>query len=103
MTDLKIRKAVGAIVKQNNLFLLIRKVKMMNSLKGPEKIKPRWDFPKGGVKSSDASLNHSFLREKRIGSKRIYFLVYKEICLVLLVSASDKKSQQRSIEERVIS
>lgn len=44
-------------------------------------------------------LSHSFLREKRIGSKRIYFLVYKEICLVLLVSASDKKSQQRTIDE----
>ena len=44
-------------------------------------------------------LTYSFLREKKVGSKRIYFLVYKEICLILLVSASDKKSQQKTINE----
>ena len=63
MPDLKIRKAVGAIVKQKDLFLLIHKVKMMNSLNGPEKIKPRWDFPKGGVKQSDLNLEQAILRE----------------------------------------
>lgn len=63
MSNLKIRKAVGAIVKQKDLFLLIHKVKMMNSLNGPEKIKPRWDFPKGGVKSSDLNIELAILRE----------------------------------------
>jgi putative (di)nucleoside polyphosphate hydrolase len=63
MNNLKIRKAVGAIVKQNNSFLLVHKVKMMNSLNGPEKIKPRWDFPKGGVKESDLDLKEAILRE----------------------------------------
>ncbi|MFW6025816.1 MAG: NUDIX domain-containing protein [Candidatus Woesearchaeota archaeon] len=63
MSNIKIRKAVGAIVKQNDLFLLIHKIKMMNSLNGPEKIKPRWDFPKGGIKKSDLNLEQAILRE----------------------------------------
>lgn len=63
MTNLKIRKAVGAIVKQKNSFLLVHKIKMMNALNGPEKIKPRWDFPKGGVKKSDLNLERAILRE----------------------------------------
>jgi len=44
-------------------------------------------------------LSYSFLREKRIGSKRIYFLVYENVAIVLLVSASDKKAQQDTIDE----
>ena len=44
-------------------------------------------------------LRYNFLREIKFESKRIYFLIYKEICLVLIVSASDKKSQQKTINE----
>lgn len=32
-------------------------------------------------------------------NKRIYFLLYEEITIVLLVSSSDKKSQQDTIDE----
>jgi len=69
---MQIRKAVGAIIKKDDLFLLIHKVKMMNSSNGPEKIKPRWDFPKGGVKVVDANLEKAILRElkEETGSKK---------------------------------
>lgn len=60
---MKIRKAVGAIVKTGNRFILIHKVKIMNSKNGPEDTLGRWDFPKGGVKSSDMNLNEAILRE----------------------------------------
>lgn len=42
-------------------------------------------------------LNYPYLREKKIKDKRIYFLVYENITLVLIVSTSDKKSQQETI------
>jgi hypothetical protein len=44
-------------------------------------------------------LSYQFLREKKIKNKRIFFLLYKEIYIVLLVSISNKKSQQKTINE----
>ena len=38
------------------------------------------------------------LREKRIKDKRIYFLVYEDLNLVLLVAISNKKNQQTIID-----
>ena len=43
-------------------------------------------------------LGYPFLREKRIREKRIYYLVYPDIQLVLLVATSGKKDQQATIE-----
>lgn len=43
-------------------------------------------------------LGYPFLREKRIKEKRIYYLVYPDILLVLLVATSGKKDQQVTIE-----
>lgn len=40
-----------------------------------------------------------FLREKRIDDKRIYFLVYEDLGASLMVSVSDKKTQQATIDE----
>lgn len=45
------------------------------------------------------SLGYSFLREKRIGGKRIYYLVYDDVKAVLMVAISDKKTQQETIDE----
>jgi len=45
------------------------------------------------------SLTYDFFREKKIGGKRIYFLVYPEVKTVLLVSCSKKKYQQETIDE----
>lgn len=44
-------------------------------------------------------LGYDFFREKKIGGKRIYFLVYKEITLILFIKSSKKKYQQETIDE----
>ena len=43
-------------------------------------------------------LHYPFLREKRVQEKRVYYLVYEDLRLVLLVATSDKKDQQSTIE-----
>ncbi len=43
-------------------------------------------------------LGYPFLREKRIREKRIYYLIYQDLKLVLLVATSDKKDQQDTID-----
>jgi putative (di)nucleoside polyphosphate hydrolase len=53
----KIRHAVGAIIVQNNEYLLVRKVKQMEGPDGPTNIDPVWDFPKGGVRPDETPLN----------------------------------------------
>src|SRR3989344_7728552 len=42
-------------------------------------------------------LGYPFLREKRIREKRIYYLTYEDLKLVLLVAISGKKNQQTTI------
>lgn len=44
-------------------------------------------------------LTYNFFREKKIGGKRIYFLVYDDIKVILLVGCSNKKYQQTAIDE----
>lgn len=43
-------------------------------------------------------LNYQFLREKRIREKRVYYLIYEDLELVLLVAVSGKKDQQYTID-----
>jgi hypothetical protein len=43
-------------------------------------------------------LSYGFLREKKISSKRIYYLVYNDICIILFVAVGDKKKQQATID-----
>lgn len=45
-----------------------------------------------------AQLKYPFLREKRIREKRIYYLIYEDLKLVLLVAVSGKKDQQATID-----
>ena len=45
-----------------------------------------------------AQLRYPFLREKRIREKRIYYLIYEDLKLVLLVAVSGKKDQQATID-----
>lgn len=40
---------------------------------------------------------YPFLREKRIREKRVYFLIYDDLELVLIVATSGKKDQQTTI------
>ena len=44
-------------------------------------------------------LGYTFLREKRISEKRVYFLVYEDIKSVLMVAISSKKTQQKTIDK----
>ncbi len=43
-------------------------------------------------------LGYRFFREKKFGGKRLYYLVYQELVIVLLVGMSGKKDQQETIE-----
>jgi|SRR3989338_3158608 len=43
-------------------------------------------------------LSYPFLREKRARERRVYYLIYEDLQLVLLVAVSEKKDQQRTIE-----
>ena len=43
-------------------------------------------------------LGYRFFREKKIGSKRIYYLIYDKLQAVLMVAISDKKAQQKTID-----
>ena len=44
-------------------------------------------------------LSFRFLREQKIGVKRIYFLVYYEIRIILFVDSSDKKAQKETVNK----
>lgn len=44
-------------------------------------------------------LGYPFFREKKLGKFRLYFLVYEDIDTVLLVTMSDKKAQQETIDK----
>ncbi len=39
----------------------------------------------------------TFFREKKFEGKRLYFLVYKELSVILVVGISNKKAQQATI------
>jgi len=56
------------------------------------------DLKSKGDKVGD-QLTYPFLREKKISGKRVYWLAYKKIAIILLVEASNKKAQQRTIDE----
>jgi mRNA-degrading endonuclease RelE of RelBE toxin-antitoxin system len=42
-------------------------------------------------------LGYTFFREKKIGNKRLYYLIYEEKVIVLLVAYGGKKNQQAII------
>ena len=39
----------------------------------------------------------SFFREKKFGGKRLYFLIYENFLVILVISINDKKAQQATI------
>ena len=39
-----------------------------------------------------------FLREKKLNGRRIYYLIYEDFVVVLMVAISDKKAQQSTID-----
>ncbi|MBI2574763.1 type II toxin-antitoxin system RelE/ParE family toxin [Candidatus Woesearchaeota archaeon] len=43
-------------------------------------------------------LGYLFFREAKLGKYRLYFLIYEDIQTVLLITLSDKKAQQETID-----
>lgn len=46
-------------------------------------------------------IRYKFFREKRIKEKRIYYLVYNDLKIVLMVAIGGKKAQQETIDKIV--
>ena len=44
-------------------------------------------------------IRYKFFREKRIKEKRLYFLIYEDLALVLVVAFGGKKAQKDTIDE----
>ncbi len=44
----------------------------------------------------------SFFREKKFNGNRLYYLVYKELLVILVLGISDKKAQQATINRILI-
>ena len=44
-------------------------------------------------------LGFQFFRKKKIGGKRVYYLIYEDLKAVLMIAVSDKKTQQATINE----
>jgi len=45
------------------------------------------------------ALGFKFFREKRVNGKRVYFLIYDDYVLVLMVAIGNKKTQKKDIEQ----
>lgn len=43
-------------------------------------------------------LGYPFFKEKKLDKYRVYFLVYEELDTTLLITVSDKKTQQETID-----
>ena len=43
-------------------------------------------------------LGYKFFREKRFDGKRLYYIIYEDYVIVLVVAYSDKKTQQSTID-----
>jgi hypothetical protein len=53
-----------------------------------------------GDKAGD-QLSYDFFREFKIKGKRVYFLVYKDIAIILLVSSSKNKKDQQNVINKI--
>lgn len=43
-------------------------------------------------------LGFVFFREKRLNNRRVYYLIYEDLVIVLMVGIGDKKTQQATID-----
>lgn len=44
-------------------------------------------------------LGYIFFREKKLNGNRVYYLIYEEFVIVLMVAVSDKRTQQDTIDD----
>ena len=82
----KIRNAVGAIITQNNEVLLVHKVKSMDVTEKPKIIQGSWDFPKGGVLSSDTTLEEALMRELKEETGSVHYKIEKSLVKLLILT-----------------
>jgi putative (di)nucleoside polyphosphate hydrolase len=94
-----IRKAVGAIVKHENDFLLVHKIKIMDLNSIPLQIDGEWDFPKGGIQSDEIDLLKAVLRElnEETGSAQYGFIKKfdEKICFTFPFAVQQKSGFER--------
>jgi len=43
-------------------------------------------------------ISYDFFREKKLNGRRVYYLIYEDFVVVLMVAISDKKAQQSTID-----
>jgi putative (di)nucleoside polyphosphate hydrolase len=53
LEDTRMREAVGAVVEHNGRFLLVHKVKAMDTIGGPTEMDGEWGFPGGGIRKCE--------------------------------------------------
>ncbi|MFT4416415.1 NUDIX hydrolase [Fredinandcohnia humi] len=73
-----IRQAVGAIVYQEDRFLVVHKTKI-NTTEGKQTIAGEWDFIKGGVEPTDEGLHSAILRELKEETGSEHFTVMEQL------------------------
>jgi mRNA-degrading endonuclease RelE of RelBE toxin-antitoxin system len=69
-------------------------------LPNPERIrvcKILWQLKEHGADVGKPLSGLSFFREKKFNGRRLYFLVYKDLPIVLTLAISDKKAQKATI------
>ena len=97
----RIRKAVGAIITYNNEYLLVHKVKIMNSLQGTVNIPGIWDFPKGGMKASETAME-AILRELREETGSQHYRIIKQCDEKIEVDFDEATRQLTGYEQQEI-
>jgi len=45
------------------------------------------------------AIKYKFFREKRIKEKRLYYLIYENLAIVLVIASGGKKAQQETIDK----
>ncbi|GAK06201.1 hypothetical protein JCM19037_4781 [Geomicrobium sp. JCM 19037] len=89
-----IRKAVGAIIYQQDNYLLVYKSNINTTL-GKQTISSAWDFVKGGVEARDADLESALLRELKEETGSTKYRIHKQF--ERLLSFEFEKSIQEKI------
>jgi len=72
------RQAVGAIIRYRESYILVHKVKIMESTNSPKDIKGEWDFVKGGLLPHEKLKEEALFRELKEETGSIEYSIVKE-------------------------
>lgn len=90
-----VRYAVGAIAYQGSRFVLVHKVQNSSG-----KQSGVWDFPKGGVEATDASLEEAILRELAEETGTDQYVIQKQFQEQITFSFSEKARKRIGYERQ---